>query len=150
MLNTLKSPKTKQKSVQVGRGIGSKSGGHTAGRGQKGQKSRSGYSRPRAFFEGGSNSLIKRLPKLKGFSRVALRIKYNYVNISLTKLNTLKDGQEVTMDNLVELGLIHSSSKTIKAKILANGKIEKKVNIKGVHVTQSAKDQILKAGGTIN
>ncbi len=53
----------------IGRGIGSKKGGHTATRGQKGQKSRSGYTRPRPGFEGGQMPLSRRIPKLRGFKR---------------------------------------------------------------------------------
>lgn len=149
MLNTLSSPKTKKRSVRKGRGIGSKSGGHTIGRGQKGQKSRSGYSRPRAFFEGGSNPLIKRVPKLKGFSRASFEHTIKKVVVNLRDLNNLTDGQEVTIDNLKEIGLIKIGSGKIEAKVLANGTIDKKVKIIGIPVSLKAKEAIIAAGGTV-
>jgi large subunit ribosomal protein L15 len=68
MLNALEKIKTKSKK-RVGRGYGSMRGGHTSGRGQKGQKSRSGYTQPRPGFEGGQMPLSRRLPKYRGFTR---------------------------------------------------------------------------------
>jgi large subunit ribosomal protein L15 len=150
MLNKLKSPKYKQKSKQVGRGIGSGVGGHTTGRGQKGQKSRSGYSRPRKFFEGGTNPLIKRLPKLKGFSRRSITSKTLYIRINLDTLNKLKDGTKITLDNVKELGLVTTNSKQFKVKVLSNGKIEKKIILENIPCSDKAKVSIEKAGGSVS
>ncbi|MFW5702480.1 MAG: uL15 family ribosomal protein, partial [Candidatus Dojkabacteria bacterium] len=69
-----------------GRGYGSGKGGHTVGRGQKGQKSRSGYKKPRPGFEGGQMPLSRRIPKLKGFRRGLLQKKEDKQTISLVEL----------------------------------------------------------------
>ncbi len=149
MLNKLPKTKVKSKGKQKGRGYGSGKGGHTVGRGQKGQKSRSGYSKPRKFFEGGSNPLIKRLPKLKGFSRRAITSKYIDVKINLSDLNELKDNTEVSMENLKDLGLVKNNSKPTKVKVLGNGTLDKKIVIKSIPCSAKAKEAIEKAGGKV-
>jgi len=149
MLNRLRSPKTIQKDVRRGRGYGSKRGGHTTGRGQKGQKSRTGYSAPRKIFEGAATPIMKRIPKLKGFSREKFVSKYKEIKINLERLNKLQNDAEVTIDNLKVLGLVKSRSKKIKVKLLGNGKLDKKLVIKGLSISESARKAILKAGGKI-
>ncbi|HEX9804467.1 MAG TPA: 50S ribosomal protein L15 [Candidatus Dojkabacteria bacterium] len=149
MLNNLKSPKTIKNTKRKGRGYGSGVGGHTVGRGQKGQKSRSGYSAPRRFFEGGSNPLAKRFRKLKGFSRSYITSKYKTITINFSDLNKLKDGVEINSKNLKELGFSKTKSKTTVPKILAKGKLERKVNVVGISVSEKAKKEIEKLGGSV-
>jgi large subunit ribosomal protein L15 len=148
MLHNLQSPKTKSKGKRKGRGMGSGKGGHTVGRGQKGQLSRSGYKPPRPLFAGGANTLAKRFPKLKGFSRKSVEDKINVV-VNLDDLNEFKDGDEVTIEKLFEKNIISGKSKNLNVKILANGKIDTKVTIKDIKTSKSAKEKIEKAGGTI-
>lgn len=84
--------KIKSKSTRrVGRGYGSGRGGHTVGRGQKGQKSRSGYTQPRPGFEGGQMPLSRRLPKFKGFRRAFFKDNNGSVTISTDMLNRSSD-----------------------------------------------------------
>lgn len=148
MLHKLTTPKTKTKAVRRGRGYGS-GGGHTVGRGTKGQKSRSGYTAPRRFFEGGSLPLIKRIPKLKGFSRESFKLNTEKVNITLNMLNDLKEGSTLKVENLHELGFSKRKSKNVTAKILAVGKLEKKITVEGIKATTKAIEMIEKAGGEV-
>lgn len=149
MLHNLKSPKLKAKRVQVGRGIGSGSGGHTAGRGQKGQKSRSGYKAPRKIFEGGSLPIIKRIPKLKGFTRATLKQRNPRRIINVEALSIFAANEEVSNKTLFEKGLIKEKSRTLEIKIVGNGKLDKALTIKGIKATKSAKEVIEKSGGKI-
>ncbi len=157
MIEKLPSPKTTRKSVQVGRGIGSKRGGHTTGKGTKGQKSRTGYKKPRPGFEGGQNPLSKRLPKLKNVSgsRTRTRLfkitKTKNVPINLSELaGTFKKGEEITYDALVKSGLIKPlSHKDVKVKILFDKEIDKEINIVNLPVSKKAKEAIEMAGGKI-
>lgn len=149
MLNTLKSPKQKKNKIRVGRGYGSHRGGHTAGRGQKGQKSRSGYKSPRPGFEGGSMPLARRLPKLKGFSREFVNVKFETVVLSLSDLNVFETGAEVNMEALVKKGLIKATSKKQTVKILANGKLEKKLVLNGLNLSAKAKEAVENLKGEV-
>ncbi len=150
MLHQLKSIKTKKNRKRVGRGYGSGKGGHTATRGQKGQKSRTGYKSPRPDFEGGAMPLSRRLPKLKGFSRNFLKAKVNSIIISLDQLDkNFKSTDNVTLESLKEKGLIKGKSQNVDVKVLAKGKLSKKINIKGLKVSQTAKDIIEKLGGKV-
>lgn len=148
MLNSLKSINTR-KSKRVGRGIASGKGGHTTGRGTKGQKSRSGYTVPRVGFEGGQNPLSRRLPKLKGFRRAYFKSKVKSVVLTLTDLNGFEDGAVINPQFLLDKGLVSSSSKTVSVKILANGKLDKKVTIENIPVSAAAKSAIEAAGGMV-
>jgi large subunit ribosomal protein L15 len=147
MLNNLQPLKTKQKRKQIGRGIGSGVGGHTVGRGQKGQKSRSGYKAPRPGFEGGQMPLSRRLPKLKGFDRGYFKAKKGTVVLNLDDLNKL-DLAIVSVKNLTEAGVL-SKSKYQTVKILADGELTKKVEILGIAVSKTAREKIEKAGGKV-
>lgn len=141
--------KTKQaKRKRIGRGYASGKGGHTVGRGQKGQKSRSGYSKPRPDFEGGAMPLSRRLPKLRGFSQSKFQKSRRYV-ISLDDLNTLEDGTVVNVKLLREKGLIGAVSQPVDIKILANGKLQKALTIEGVAISEAAKEAVIKAKGKI-
>ncbi len=157
MINNLPSPKTTRKSIQVGRGIGSKRGGHTTGRGTKGQKSRSGYRKPRPGFEGGQNPLSKRLPKLKNVSgsRTRTRLfkirKTKNVAVQLSQLaEAFKKGEEVTFDKLVETGLVTPlTHKDVAVKVLFDKEIDKDLTLVNLAVSKTAKEAIEKAGGKV-
>jgi len=124
---------------RVGRGDGSR--GTYSGRGLKGQKSRSGYSR-KPGFEGGQLPLIKRLPRKRGFTNI-FRIEYTIV--SLDKLNVFSAGSEVTAEKLLAAGLVKSTRKPIK--ILADGQIKHALVVKVNKFSATAKAQIEAAGG---
>jgi large subunit ribosomal protein L15 len=126
---------------RVGRGTGS-GNGKTAGRGTKGQKSRSGGG-VRLGFEGGQTPLFRRLPK-RGFTNVN-RKEYAVVNIDT--LNRFEEGTEVTPELLIESGIVKSEKAGIK--ILANGNVEKKLTIKAHKFSAAAKEAIEAAGGKI-
>ena len=123
-----------------GRGIGSGSG-KTAGRGHKGQNSRSGGS-TRPGFEGGQTPFFKRFPK-RGFSNAKFKTEYSVVNVE--DLNRFEDGAEVTIADLKDAGLI----KQIKdgVKILGDGQLEKSLTVKAHQYSQSAVEKIETAGG---
>ena len=124
---------------RVGRGPGSGLG-KTSGRGENGQKSRSGASIP-AVFEGGQTPLFRRLHK-RGFSNAKFKTRYATINVS--DLNRLKDGEVITPELLKELGIVKKQLAGIK--VLGNGTLEKKVTIKAHRFTQSALKKIEEAG----
>ncbi|WLR41999.1 50S ribosomal protein L15 [Bacillus carboniphilus] len=125
---------------RVGRGTGS-GNGKTSGRGHKGQKARSGGG-VRPGFEGGQLPLFKRLPK-RGFTNIN-RKEYAIVNIET--LNRFNDGDEITPELLLEVGLVSKLNAGIK--VLGNGKLEKKLSVKANKFSASAKEAIESAGGT--
>ena len=127
---------------RVGRGIGS-GYGKTAGRGTKGQNSRTGGG-VRPGFEGGQNPLAKRLPKKRGF--VALNhIEFQVVNVG--SLDRLKDGATVDAKALVAAGLVKHVDKRIK--LLASGELKKKLTVKVQAASASAKAAVTAAGGSV-
>lgn len=124
------------------RGRGHASGnGKTAGKGHKGQKARSGAPRP--GFEGGQMPLYRRLPK-RGFKN---RNSKDIVAINVDVLNRFEDGAEVTVETLLENRAISRMGDGVK--ILGNGEITKKLNVKVNAVSESAKAKIEAAGGTV-
>lgn len=125
---------------RVGRGDGSGHGTYS-GRGCKGQKSRSGYNKPRGF-EGGQLPLIKRLPRKRGFTNT---FRTEYTIISVDKLNIFEPGVEVTPEKLVEAGVLRSLRHPIK--ILANGDIENPLVVRVNKYSAAAKAKIEAAGG---
>jgi large subunit ribosomal protein L15 len=125
----------------VGRGPGS-GHGKTSGRGEKGQKARSGGG-VHIWFEGGQTPLYKRLPR-RGFSNARFATKYAVVNVS--DLNRFKDGEVVTPELLIESGLVKKELNGIK--ILGNGTLEKKLTVKANRFTNSAITKIEELGGT--
>ena len=140
-LNNLeKSPETKARK-RVGRGPGSGMG-KTATRGENGQKSRSGASIS-AWFEGGQNPLYRRVPK-RGFNNK--RFATVYATINLTDLNRFNDGDTVTPEVLFETGIVKKQLAGIK--VLANGTLEKKVNVKAHRFSSKAVTKIEEKGGT--
>jgi len=140
-LNTLKPAEgSKKDRRRVGRGIGSGLG-KTAGRGHKGQKSRSGGFH-KTGFEGGQMPMQRRLPK-RGFTS---RTANDVVEIRLGDLQRL-DATEVDLLTLKAAKLASHLSKG--AKVILSGKIEKAVSLKGIAVTKGAKAAIEAAGGSI-
>lgn len=123
-----------------GRGHGS-GNGKTAGKGHKGQKARSGAPRP--GFEGGQMPLYRRLPK-RGFT---CRNSKDIVAVNVDVLNRFEDGSEVTITSLVESGIVSNPRDGVK--ILGNGELTKKLNVKVTAASASAKEKIEAAGGTI-
>lgn len=130
-------------SKRLGRGYGSGVGGHTVGRGQKGQKSRSGHKSV-IFFEGGNRPFFSRVPKFPGFNSKAER--YEAVNVG-TLDKEYKDGESVTLENLKEKGLVRKRVSLVK--VLGNGDLTKKLNIVGLPLSKSAKEKLDKAGGVV-
>ena len=140
-LNTLSpAPGRNKEAKRVGRGIGSGLG-KTAGRGHKGQKSRSG-GRVRPGFEGGQMPLQKRLPKYGFTSRIS-RVS---AQIRLSELNLI-DGGIVDIGALRTAGLINSNIS--RAKIFLSGELNKALTLKGIAATKGAIAAIKAAGGKI-
>ena len=133
-------PGSRKKEVRIGRGIGSGSG-KTAGRGHKGQQSRSGGG-VRPGFEGGQMPLHRRLPK-RGFTNI---FKKNIANIDLDALNIFEDGTVINYELLFEQGFV--SYKNDGAKILANGEIEKRLVVQ-IPTSKQAAEKIAAAGGKV-
>jgi large subunit ribosomal protein L15 len=126
---------------RLGRGTATGQG-KTAGRGQKGQWSRSGGG-VRVGFEGGQMPLARRLPK-RGFNNPNRKI-FTEVNVEL--LNRFENGTEITAEVLKATGVISKIEKD-GVKILGEGNLEKTLNVKVAKFTTSAKEKIEKAGGT--
>lgn len=124
-----------------GIGLGSKRG-KTAGRGTKGQQSRSGYSR-RFGLEGGQNPLFRRLPK-RGFSNSRFKVEYAVVN--LDSLAGFAAGTNVDLDALKAKGLIPRTS--ARWKVLGKGEITVALHVKAQKFSEKAKAGIEKAGGS--
>lgn len=142
-LNNLKPAKGSTKSKKrIGRGQGSGYGG-TSTRGHKGQKSRSGYSR-KIGFEGGQMPLQRRLPKF-GFKNIN-RTEYKGINVSvLQELAEKKKLKEITVDTLIDAGLV--SGKDL-VKILGNGNLTAKLNVRAHGFSRKAVEIIEAAQGT--
>jgi large subunit ribosomal protein L15 len=140
-LSNLKPPKgSRHRKVRIGRGIGSKLG-KTSGSGDKGQKSRRGYSRRRGF-EGGQMPLHRRMPK-RGFHN-PFGVTYSVVN--LEALNVFPEGETVTPDLLRAHGFVRRVTDPIK--VLGDGELKTKLAIHAHAFSASAKDKITKAGGS--
>lgn len=127
---------------RVGRGTGSGLG-KTSGKGHKGQNARSGGG-VRVGFEGGQLPLFRRLPK-RGFSNAKFKIRYAVINLS--DLERFAEGTEVTPTLLKEMGVVKNSLDGIK--VLGNGKLTKKLNVKANKFSETAKKEIEALGGTI-
>ena len=142
-LNSLRPAKgSTHKKKRVGRGPGSGLG-KTAGRGEKGQKSRSGYSR-KIGFEGGQMPLHRRLPK-RGFTNI---FKKQWVEISLAALDRHFDANdEINPDVLHTRGLIKKAKHDVV--VLGTGEISKALKVSAHRFTKSAREKIEKAGGAV-
>ena len=123
-----------------GRGHGS-GNGKTAGKGHKGQKARSGA--PRIGFEGGQMPLYRRLPK-RGFTN---RNSKDIVAINISDLERFRSGSTVTIEKMVESGLIKNTRDGVK--ILGNGEFTKKLNVQANAFSASAKEKIEALGGPV-
>ena len=126
-------------SFRVGRGHGS-GNGKTAGRGQKGQKSRSG-GKIRVGFEGGQMPLYRRLPK-RGFTCINSK---KIIALNLSDLDRFEADSVVTIDTLMEAGLVKNSFDGVK--ILANGELNKKLTVQANAFSKGAVAKIEAAGG---
>ncbi len=122
-----------------GRGHGS-GNGKTAGKGHKGQKARSGAPRP--GFEGGQMPLYRRIPKRGFTNRNSLEI----VGINLKALESFEDGAVVTVDSLIESGIVKNPKDGVK--ILGNGELTKKLTVKANAFSAKAQEKIEALGGT--
>lgn len=158
MVHTLPSPKTTKKAKIVGRGQGSGKGAHSTGRGNNGQKSRSGYDAPGPQFEGGQMPLSRRLPKLRGMSKTMRKATRGYfkskeevVSLKLSRIESkVKEGETLNIDKLVELNLLMPKShKKTSVKVLFDKKIEKKLNFEGLALSANAVTAVQKAGGSV-
>ena len=139
-LSTLRPPRgSRKKKVRVGRGMGSKLG-KTAGAGNKGQKSRRGYSRRRGF-EGGQMPLHRRIPK-RGFHNP---FGSTFAVINIEELNAFPAGETVTPDLLRAHGFVRT---TERVKILGDGELKTKLAVHAHAFSASAKEKITKAGGS--
>lgn len=134
---------TQRPKKRVGRGYGCGKGGHTSGRGQKGQNSRQGKRMP-TWFEGGQLPMIKRMPMMRGKSR----------------FESLEPTAEITLSDLEKMKAVIVSLDTLKlekvidprfkkAKIISNGSLKRSVTIQGVRVSTAAKTAIESAGGKV-
>lgn len=140
-LNELKTnPGSTHRRKIVGRGPGSGLG-KTSGRGEKGQKVRSGAS-IKPWFEGGQNPLYKRIPR-RGFNNARFTTRYAVINVS--DLNRFEDGTVVTPELLKETGLIKKTLSGIK--ILGSGDLTKKLTVKANVFTTTAISKIESNGG---
>jgi len=140
-LNTIKSAEgSRTKRKRVGRGIGSGLG-KTAGRGHKGQKSRSG-GKVQVGFEGGQMPLQRRLPKV-GFRSAVNRDTRELRLYHLTAV----PGDVVDMESLKAAGIIDNRAK--KVRLVARGEINRAITVRGVHVTKGAIQAIEAAGGKV-
>ncbi|GAA0123749.1 MAG: 50S ribosomal protein L15 [Clostridium argentinense] len=131
----------KRGAKRVGRGTAS-GWGKTAGKGQKGQNSRSGGG-VRPGFEGGQMPLYRRLPK-RGFTNIFAK---EYACINVERLNIFENGTEVTPELLIERGVINKVYDGVK--ILGNGNLEKKLTVKVNKVSKGAIEKIEAAGGKV-
>ncbi len=140
-LNSLSpAPGAKKNAKRVGRGIGSGTG-KTAGRGHKGQKSRSG-GKVRPGFEGGQMPLQKRLPKY-GFTS---RMSRTTAQIRLGELNAV-EGEIVDLAALKSADLVKEN--VVRARVFLSGELKKAVTIRGLVVTKGAREAIEKSGGKV-
>jgi large subunit ribosomal protein L15 len=140
-LSSLRPPAgSTKKRKRVGRGPGSGIG-KTSGRGEKGQKSRTGYSR-RPGFEGGQMPLVRRVPK-RGFNNL---FRKEFAVVNLERLNVL-EGSDFTPATLVERGVVSNLRDGLK--ILAEGEITRAVNVSAHKISKAAQQKIEAAGGKV-
>ncbi|MGI6297766.1 MAG: 50S ribosomal protein L15 [Saccharofermentanales bacterium] len=137
------SPGARAKAYRKGRGAGS-GNGKTAGRGHKGQKARAGGG-VRPGFEGGQMPIYRRLPK-RGFNNK--RFAPAYIEVNVGDLEAFADGTVVDINTLAEAGVVTVAKVNDGIKVLGMGKLSKKLTVKAVGFTTSAREKIEKAGGT--
>jgi large subunit ribosomal protein L15 len=140
--NLVPAPGSHKPRKRLGRGPGSGTG-KTSGKGHKGIKARSGHHGPgggKPQFEGGQMPLTRRLPK-RGFTN-PFKVEHQVVSLA-----DIAEMGEVTREALVEKGLIRSRKGP--AKLLANGELTKAVTVRGIKLSQAARDKIVAAGGRV-
>jgi large subunit ribosomal protein L15 len=141
-LSNLRPPRgSRHRKVRVGRGIGSKLP-KTAGAGNKGQKSRKGFSR-RPGFEGGQMPLHRRIPK-RGFTNI-FRSEFAVLNVD--RLNAFSAGEVVTPELLRERGIVRQASRPVK--ILGEGDLQAALTVRAHAFSKSAEQKITSAGGRV-
>ena len=142
-LQTVCSKGTKYKARRrVGRGTGS-GHGKTSGRGHKGRGQRSGASR-RAGYEGGQMPIYRRVPK-RGFTNARFRTDYTIINVG--KLDVFADGATVDFDAVIQSGLVSMNTRLLK--VLGNGDLSKKLEVRAQKFSSSAQKKIEDAGGKV-
>ena len=134
-------PGARKVRFRVGRGLGS-GNGKTSGKGQKGQKSRSGGG-VRTGFEGGQMPIYRRLPK-RGFKNVFANV---YAEVNVETLNRFEDGTTVDAVALVEAGVLKNIQDGVR--ILGNGELTKKLTVVANGFTKTAEEKITAAGGKV-
>ncbi|MEG0773139.1 50S ribosomal protein L15 [Clostridium sp.] len=132
---------SKKSPKRIGRGTGS-GWGKSAGKGQKGQNSRSGGG-VRPGFEGGQMPLYRRLPK-RGFTNIFAK---EYTCINVDRLNIFENGTEITPELLLQSGMVKKLNDGIK--ILGNGNLEKNLTVKANKISKAAAEKIEAAGGKV-
>ena len=143
MLHTLRPASgSRSKRKRIARGNAGK-GGTTAGRGTKGQQSRTGKGR-RLGFEGGQTPLLRRQPKLGGFSRGRRTVTFEALNIDM--LEKRLEAGSYTIADLRKKGLLRT---TKPVKLLSRGEVKKKFTVEAHEASKSAKEAIAKAGGSV-
>lgn len=145
-LSNMKAPEpNKKKKKRIGRGQGSGHGGHTVGRGHKGQKSRTGYKH-KFWFEGGQMPLQRRVPKW-GFNN-PFRTEYEALNVDTIDafIGLEKLDNKITIEDLRSAGIIGKSD---LVKLLGRGEIETKVDIEVHAASESGRKKIEDAGGSV-
>jgi large subunit ribosomal protein L15 len=149
-LSNLKPAQARKNRKRVGRGLGSGKGRYS-GRGLKGQKSRSGSHKMRAGFEGGQNPLYMRLGKQRGGSKDAMAVgphRTSTVPLNVASLEERFDaGAEVTLDALVEKGLIRNTRTDVK--LLGQGDLTKKLSVTVHAASATAREKVEAAGGSL-
>ena len=150
-LHTLKPVQPRKARKRIGRGLGSGKGRYS-GRGIKGQKARSGSHTMRPGFEGGQMPIYMRLGKQRGpYSKDAMPVgphRTQTVPVNLRDLDRVfDDGAEVTIEAMIEKGLVKSSR--IDVKILGQGELEKKLSVTAHAFSASAREKIEAAGGSV-
>jgi len=141
-LSNLRPPRgSRHRKVRVGRGMGSKLG-KTAGKGNKGQKSRKGYSR-RPGFEGGQMPLHRRIPK-RGFHNPFAR---EFAVVNVESLNAFAAGETVTPESLAIRGLVRRERADVK--ILGDGDLKVGLTVRAQAFSKSAQEKIARAGGKV-
>ena len=138
----IRAPKGQRKNKRLGRGVGS-GHGKTAGKGTKGQKARAGGG-VRPGFEGGQMPLFRRIAR-RGFSNYPFKKEFQVVNVA--DLNRFADGETVSPSSLAAHGLAHK--KNVAVKILGSGELTRKLVVEGAHVSASARQKIVSAGGEV-
>jgi large subunit ribosomal protein L15 len=130
---------------RLGRGHGS-GRVKTSGRGQKGQKARTGHGSIPAYFEGGQNRFSQRMPYLGGFKNPFKKV---YTVVNLRDLDMFEANEEVTAATLVAKGFMRPADEAQMLKVLGEGKLDRPLKVTAHKVSESARKQIEAAGGTV-